>query len=99
VPIRGISFPGYLGSVSHADLCLSEVSTVPAANSIHQSSTDAAEVVGHAISGNDGLALLVFGEFVFTPDMDCRGLIDHEIGRESGGMDLVIIGAMADEGS
>jgi hypothetical protein len=64
---------------SATQIFLSEASTVPAANSIHQSSTDAAEVVGHAISGNDGLALLVFGEFVFTSDMDCRGLIDHEI--------------------
>jgi hypothetical protein len=90
-------FPWVPKYQSAMQVCLSRASTVPAANSIHECSTDAAEVVGHTISGGDGLALLVFGELVFSPDMHCCGFVDHKVGRKSGGVNFVIVGAVADE--
>lgn len=68
--------------VIHGTNPRNQLPRIPAADSVHQRSTNGAEVVGHCAACRNGLALSIPGELVLAPNMRRSRLIDDKVGRE-----------------
>ena len=66
-------------------------------DAVHQTSTDAAEMVGHRMAALDFLDHGEFRDFVLSADIGQGFVFDDEVGGEHGGGDLAIVGAVADK--
>jgi hypothetical protein len=75
-----------------------QLSRVPRTDPVHQCSTNGAEVVGHCVARGDSPALSIPSKLVLAADMRCSRLIDDKVGCECRRMDLMVVGAVADEG-
>ena len=75
-----------------------QLSRISAANSIHQRATNRAEIVRHLVASHNCFGLRETGEFVLAADVRCCGGVDDEVRGECAGVDLVVVGAVADEG-
>jgi hypothetical protein len=69
----------------------------PGRDSVHQRSTDRAEVVLHGVAAFDGLVLRELGELVTATDVLGLGVFDDEVGGEHACCDFTAVGAVADE--
>lgn len=51
------------------------------------------------MASRDGLALRILRKVIFATNIRCCGFLDHEIGRECRGVDLVVVCTVANERS
>ena len=68
-----------------------------AADPIHQSTTDGAEMVGHSVAGFDALIGRPGRELVFPTDVLHILVVDAEVGGEHGCGNLAAVATVADE--
>lgn len=66
-------------------------------DAIHQTAANAAEVVGHGVAADDGVALGELGGLIFTSNVLERLVFDDEVRGEHRERDLAVVGAVADE--
>ena len=64
---------------------------------VHKTTTLAAEVVGHGITGLDGLARGVSLDFVLPTHVSERVVLDGEVGAERGRAEVPTVSAIANK--
>jgi hypothetical protein len=69
----------------------------PRRDSVHQRSTDRAEVVLHSVAAFDSLVLRELGELVTATDMLGLGILNDKVRCEHARCDFTAVGAVADE--
>jgi N-acetylglucosamine kinase-like BadF-type ATPase len=68
--------------IIHSTNPWNQLSRVPATDSVHQRSTNRAEVISHCAARGDGAALSIFSKLVLAADMRRSRLVNDEVGRE-----------------
>jgi hypothetical protein len=67
-------------------------------NTIHESSTSLAEIVGHAVPRGDGFGLRKYSQVVSAANVGDISVVDDEVGGEHGGSDFPAVETVAEEG-
>ena len=76
----GLQLVALHGKVIHSTNPWNQLSRISAANSVHQRSTNRAEVISHRIACGNGFALSILGKLVLTADMRGSRLVDNKVG-------------------